>query len=79
MNDRLSFGAHITNICNRMSKNLYALAKISQSMRIHKPRITRKTCITSKFGYCPLAWMFHSRKLSSRVKNLHERILKILY
>ena len=38
-----------------------------------------KACIASKFGYCPLVWMFHSRKLNSRVNKLHERALKILY
>ena len=34
--------------------------------------------IASEFGYCPLLWVFHSRKLNSRVNNLHER-LRIVY
>ena len=32
-----------------------------------------------EFGYCPLVWMFHSRKLNSRVNKLHERALRIVY
>ena len=38
-----------------------------------------KAFIASGFGYCPLIWMFHSRKLNSRVNKLHERALRIVY
>ena len=38
-----------------------------------------KTFIASEFGYCPLVWMFHSRKLNSRVNKFHERTLRIVY
>ena len=44
-------------------------------MNIHKQRITMKAFINSKFGYCPLVWMFHSRKLNSRVNKLHEKLI----
>ena len=35
--------------------------------------------ITSHFGYCPLAWMFHSRLLENRINKIHERALRIVY
>ena len=70
---------HVANICNRMSKKLHALARISQYMNIHKRRMTMKAFIASEFGYCPLVWMFHSRKLNSRVNKLYERALIIVY
>ena len=54
LNNRLGFDTHITNICNRVSKKLHALARISQFMNIHKQRITMKAFIASEFGYCPL-------------------------
>ena len=38
-----------------------------------------KAFIASEFGYCPLVWMFHSRKLNSRVNKLYERALRIVY
>ena len=38
-----------------------------------------KTFIISQFGYCPLVWMFHSRKLNGRINRLHERALRIVY
>ena len=73
LNNRLGFDTNVTNICNRVSKKLHALARISQYMNIHKRRMTMEAFLASKFGYCPLVWMFHSRKLSSRVNKLHER------
>ena len=79
LNNRLGFDTHVANICSRVSKKLHALARISQYMSIHKRRMTMKAFIASEFGYCPLVWMFHSRKLNSRVNKLHERALRIVY
>ena len=42
LNNRLGFDTHAINICNRVSKKLYALARISHFMSIHKQRITMK-------------------------------------
>ena len=38
-----------------------------------------RSFISSQFGYCPLVWMFHSRKLNNRINRLHERALRIVY
>ena len=40
--------------------------------------MTVKALTAFEFGYCPLVWMFHSRKLNSRVNKLHERALRIV-
>ena len=37
------------------------------------------TFICSQFGYCPLVWMFHSRKINNRVNSLHERVVRVVY
>ena len=80
LNNRLDFDTHVVaNICNQMSRKLHALATISQYMNIHKSRKTMKAFIASEFCYCPLVWMFHSRKFNSRVNKLHERALRIVY
>ena len=34
---------------------------------------------TSQFSYCPLTWMFHSRKQNNKIYRLHERCLRVLY
>ena len=79
LNNRIGFDTHVANICNRVSKKLHALARISQFMNIHKGKMTMKAFLDSKFGYCPLVWMFHSKKLNSRINKLHERALRIVY
>ena len=79
LKNRLGFDTHAANICNRVSKKLHALARISQFMNIHKRRMTMKAFIASEFGFCPLVWIFHSRKLNSRVNKLHERALRMMY
>ena len=38
-----------------------------------------KTFVESQFGYCPLIWMFHSRKVNSKINHLQERSLRIVY
>ena len=38
-----------------------------------------KAFIASEFGYCPVVWMFHNRKLNSRVNKLNESALRIVY
>ena len=35
--------------------------------------------ILSQFEYCPLVWMFHSRKLNNRINNIHEHALRIVF
>ena len=32
----------------------------------------------SQFSYCPLAWMYHSLKLSNKTNALHERCLRFI-
>ena len=79
LNNKLGFDTHVANICNRVSKKLHALARISQYMNIHKRRMTMKAFIASEFGYCPLVWTFRSRELNSQVNKFHERALRIVY
>ena len=38
-----------------------------------------KAFIESQFSYCPLTWMFHSRKLNNRINRIHKRALNIVY
>ena len=38
-----------------------------------------KAYLASRFGYCPLVWMFYSRSLNNKINSLHERALRITY
>ena len=44
-----------------------------------KEKTLMKTFVISQFNYCPLVWMFHSRKLNNRINRIHERALRITY
>ena len=38
-----------------------------------------KSFIESQFSYCPLVWMFCSRKSNRKINYIHERALRITY
>ena len=38
-----------------------------------------KMFVESQFNYCPLIWMFHSRRLNNKINNVHEKALRIAY
>ena len=54
LNNTLGFGTHVTNICNRVSKKLHALARFSEFMSNYKRRMTITVFIASELDYCPL-------------------------
>ena len=48
-------------------------------MNTNKRRILMKAFIISQFSNFPLAWMFHSRTMNSRINTLHEKALRLVY
>ena len=76
---KLSFDKHIQQICSRTSAKLKALARIAPFMNITKRKILMNAFFNVQFSYCPLTWMFHSRKLNNKINKLHERCLRIVY
>ena len=48
-------------------------------MIIQKRRIIMKSFVASQFGYCPLMWMFHSKRLNNKLNSIHERAPRITY
>ena len=58
---------------------LLALSRIALHMETSKLRILMKSFIEAQFSYCPLIWMYHSRKLNNRINRIHERALRIAY
>ena len=79
LDNRLNFAEHVSGLCSKTSQKLHALARVSPYMNIIKRRTLMNAFITSQFGYCPLVWMFHSRKLNNRINKIHERALRIVY
>ena len=55
------------------------LTRVAQYMNLEQRKSIMEAFICSQLGHCPLAWMFHSRKINNRINSLHERALKVVY
>ena len=76
---KLNFVKHIKQIYAKARAKLKALARIAPFMNIKKKKVLMKAFFMAQFSYCPLTWMFHSRKLNNKINKLHERCLWIVY
>ena len=45
----------------------------------NKRRKLFKAFVEPQFKYCPIVWMFHSRRTNNKINRLHERALRIVY
>ena len=75
----LTLDEHISSICNKVAKKINVLSCLVNFMSLDKRRIVMKAFIESKFDYCPLICMFHSRTLNNKINRLHEKALRIVY
>ena len=73
---KFDFEFHLDKLCKKASQKLHALARVSSYMICRQKKIIMNAFITSQFGYCPLIWMCHSRKILGQI---HERALRIVY
>ena len=63
----------------KAGNELFALSRMSAYLGTDKLRVLMRAFVTSQFQYCPLVWMFHSRKMNNKINRLHERALRITY
>ena len=71
--NKLNFNQHVDKLCKKASHKLHALARVSVSMSCRQKKQIMNAFITSQFGYCPLIWMFHNRKMLKQINRIHER------
>ena len=75
----LTFNEHVLTLCRKAGRKVTALRRLVKFMPFFKRRILLNTFIESQFSYCPLIWMFHSRKLNHKINHIHERALRLVY
>ena len=75
----VKFDKHIFGLCDKVSKKINALCRVTGYMSLEKRRTVMKTFAESQFNYCPLIWMLHSRTLNNEINRLHVRALRIAY
>ena len=78
-NNKFDFDKHVTSLCMKASQMLNDLERVAHYMNVAHRRLIMNAFIFSQFGYCPLAWVFYSRKLNNHINNVHERALRIVY
>ena len=75
----LKFDHHLLGICKKASGKVTALGRLCRLIPFEKKIILMNSFIESQFSYCPLLWMFCSRKLNRRINHIHERALRMVY
>ena len=73
------FETHTQQLCVKDSQQLHALARVSHFMDSKKLVAIMNAFIMEQVSYCPLIWMFHSRKTDHKINRIHERALRLAY
>ena len=71
----LSFDEHSNNICKTANKILNAFSRINHYMKQNHNKILLSLFIISHSSYCPLIWMFCSKKSTKMINSVYERSL----
>ena len=79
LDSRLLFDYYISEICNKASRKVCALSRVTSDMSLSKKRTLMNAFINSQFNYCPVICMCHSREDNNKISRLHERCLRIIY
>ena len=79
IDNNLKFHSHINKICVKANQKLSVLSRMRNVLTFEQRRVVFKSFFESQFKYCPLIWMFCSRKANNKINKLHERALRIVY
>ena len=79
IDNKMTFDCHVSDMCKKANRKINALASIAPFINTNKRRILMNLFFRSKFSYCPLIWMCHSRTNNTKTNRLHERCLRIMY
>ena len=66
-------------MCKKASQKFIALARILSLMRFEQRKQIVDLFMTSNFYYCPLVWIFHSRRVNNRINLIQEKAVRIIY
>ena len=64
---------------SKAGQKLKALLRISPYLKNDKKKVICNTMIQSQLNYCPLVWMFCSRRSNSMINTVQERALRLTY
>ena len=79
IDQKLTFNCHVKTLCSKAAKKLSALQRIDNIIDEEKRNLLFNAIIKSQFSYCPLVWMFCSRRSNNLINNIHERALRATF
>ena len=78
IDDKLKFNLHVEKMCTKAKNSVKALQRISGPTSRENLKLLINTFFMSSFSYCPLIWMFCSKKENNKINSLHKKALKLI-
>ena len=75
IDDQLSFYPHIMEICKKVSNKSKALLRIRNYLSQKQADLLYSSYIMSPFNYCPLVWMFCSKRAHNLINQTQHKAL----
>ena len=79
IDQKLTFNCHVKAICSKAAEKLSALQRIANIIDEEKRNLLFSAIIKSQFSYCPILWMFCSRRSINLINNIHQRALRATF
>ena len=79
IDNRLSFEAHISNLCKKVALQLNALKRLAKFLNFSQRKVLAQSFVLSNFNYCPLIWHFCSANDLHKMQQIQERALRFVH
>ena len=63
----------------KSNSKVTALVRMVNIIPLKRKRVSMKAFIESQLSYCPLIWMFYSRKMNRKINKIQGRALRLVY
>ena len=73
IDSKLTFNLHIDIICKSASNQLIAIVRLKRYLGHGERFVHVNSFIYSHFNYCPLVWMFSSKRSLNKIENLEKQ------
>ena len=75
LDNKLNFATYLLNITKNANKKFDAVTRVQKYMTTDQKKLIFSSFVKSQFTYCPLIWMFCTKRSLRRINNIHKRCL----
>ena len=79
LDDSLKFDLHISDMCEKVSRQIDALKRISKFLTQDSRKSIYRSFIAANFNHCPISWMICGEKNTSKLEKIQERALRLVF